>query len=153
MLVFNNIYVYQVISSTSYFLHEFTTLHLFSTSPQLQPYRHSSVRELRQTLRQAADGHRGDLRLRCGMIVRRRRSQRNLSPDGTDLSVSRQTCGSHEELRRRAIAALYADRSAFFQKKRRKQRIFSAATYVLFWNFLFLFFQVHTLVFRIKTTC
>ena len=34
---------------------------------QFQPDRHSSVRALRQTLRQVAHGHRGDVRLRCGV--------------------------------------------------------------------------------------
>lgn len=34
---------------------------------QLQPDRHSSLRELRQALRQAADGDRGDVWLRRGM--------------------------------------------------------------------------------------
>lgn len=37
--------------------------------PQLQQDRHSRVRELREALREAAHGHRGDLWLCCGMTL------------------------------------------------------------------------------------
>lgn len=46
--------------------HIFTHVNSLSP-PQLQSDWHSALRELRQALRQAADGDRGDLRLRSGM--------------------------------------------------------------------------------------
>lgn len=41
--------------------------------PQFQPDRHPSVRVLRETLRETADGRGGDLRLRCGVMSPRPR--------------------------------------------------------------------------------